>query len=138
MSRVSAVTEAMQGLLDGLSAQGRGAADPDGVLRAAARALLGVAQRFEGRELMVSVGPEHDVAVRIRDDGTGPKAELVTRRIDGVAPTSPAPVPASVPAPAVATPRSTAGEPGQASPEPRPEAATELADLLRRREVAQR
>jgi hypothetical protein len=112
MSRMSAATEAMQGLLDGLTAQGRGAADPDGLLRAAARALLGVAQRFEGRELMVSVGPDHDVAVRIRDEGAGPKVEVVTRRIDA------------------------ARDPGQGAPEPRPEAATELADLLRRREAA--
>jgi hypothetical protein len=133
MSRVSAVTEAMQGLLEGLTAQERRAADPDGLLRAAARALLGVAQRFEGRELMVSVGPEYEVSVRIRDDGAGPKVELVTGRINGVVPTPSGPAPA----PAVPTPRSGTEGPAPVLSGPRPEVAAELADLLRRREVAQ-
>jgi hypothetical protein len=136
MSRVSAVTEAVEGLLAGLAAQERGAADPDGLLHAATRALLSVAQRFEGRELLVSVGPEHAVAVRIRDDGAGPTLELVAGP-DAVASTRQAPArSAPAPEPAVPTPRSSA-EPAPALTEPQPDVAAELADLLRRRVEAQ-
>ncbi|GAA1268382.1 hypothetical protein GCM10009609_34380 [Pseudonocardia aurantiaca] len=125
MSRVSAVDESMRGLLEGLTAQERSAVDPDGLLRAAARALLGVAQRFKGRELMVSVGPEYRVAVKIRDEGAGPQVELVPDPTNGV-----------VPRPSVSEPEpAVRAEP--AGPGPRPEVATELADLLRKREVAE-
>jgi hypothetical protein len=129
MSRISAADEAMRGLLQGLTAQER-STDPDGLLLTAARALLGVAQRFEGRELIVSAGPEHRVAVRIRDDGAGPQVELVHDHTNGVVPRPSA----SEPEPAVAAQGNSRAEP---APGPRPEVATELADLLRRREVAQ-
>ena len=129
-SRVAAVTDAVEGLLEGLTVQERRAADPDGLLSAAVRALLGVAQRFERGELIVSVGPEHAFSVRIRDDGAGPKVELVSVLINGVSKP-----PAPAPEPGVPKPRSSAEEPSPAFRGPPPEVAAELADLLRGREV---
>jgi hypothetical protein len=76
LSRLSAAGEATLALEAQLAAHPD--ADPAGVLVPAARALLGVLGRSGGGELVVSLGSHEQWAVRVRQDASGPTAELVS------------------------------------------------------------
>jgi hypothetical protein len=54
--------------------------DPDGVLRAAIRALLPLAYRTDGFEVTVSLGPDHEWAAQLSKGPGGLVAELVPGR----------------------------------------------------------
>jgi hypothetical protein len=51
--------------------------DPDGSLRAAVRAVIGVALREPGFDLRLSTGPDHEWALRLHHSQTGLTAQLV-------------------------------------------------------------
>jgi hypothetical protein len=51
--------------------------DPDGSLRAAVRAVIGVAQREVGFDLRLSTGPDHEWALRLHHGEIGLTAQLV-------------------------------------------------------------
>ena len=53
------------------------AIDPDGVLRAAIRALLPLAHRTDRFDLAVSLGPDHRWAARLTGDDSGLQVDLV-------------------------------------------------------------
>ena len=51
--------------------------DPDGVLRACVRTLVGLAYRTPGFDVSVSSGPDHTWALRLHHAGDGLRAQLL-------------------------------------------------------------
>ena len=51
--------------------------DPDGVLRACVRTLVGLAYRTPGFDVSVSSGPDHSWALRLHRAGGGLRAQLL-------------------------------------------------------------
>jgi hypothetical protein len=51
--------------------------DPDGVLRACVRTLVGLAYRTPGFDVSVSSGPDHSWALRLHHSGDGLRAQLL-------------------------------------------------------------
>ncbi len=75
-SRVSAVADATGALRDLLGQVEDTALDPDGLLMAAARALLAVVSHSPDAELCVSAGPDHRWHVRVVHDADGITARI--------------------------------------------------------------
>ena len=79
LSMSGALDEWLEVALNGPPGQS-GPADPDGSLRASVRALIGLGWRTPGYDVQISLGTDHEWAIRLHDTGDGLAIELVPKR----------------------------------------------------------